>query len=412
MKKFGIFGLVVIAAVAIGLWHSANAVDPHYIGDTVAANRGNLVIDSALEIARGKVAGVTSVSVVGRNIDVDAAAIADIWDGGETGGASLIWLAPTAVRVHTVVSTSATDVTSSLELTLTGQPADTQTVTIGTKPYTFRATLGILDGSVHIDHTNQEGTINNLVAAVNLAAGGGTAYATAMTANSANVIAVKTAADDFTIYTVAATPIAVAETMDNATWAGAGIITIAGTGAQTLRIYGLTSWDTAEVSEDINLRGLSAVTLTNSYVIINKMVVLTNGGTKVNTGIISATAATDATVSARIRVNQGQTQMAIFGIPSTQTAYCTRLHMSMNRAATNASLSDIQFFVNTSPHLQTTQFLAMCPIGLQSVGTTAYEEIKKSYNVIPGPAIIKAQGSSTAADADISAGFDLFLVDN
>jgi len=406
--------LLVATMILAGLWcwsmSDASAVPPHYTGDTVAQNRPNLVVDPSLEMARGMVKGIATVNKFGRNFDIDSATTADIWDKGEVGG-TLIYVAPTAARKHTIKSSDALDVTSGLELTLTGQPTNTNTCTIGTKVYTFLDEVGTADGNVHIG-VNEEGTINNFVNAVNLGAGAGTAYGNLTTANTISVIAVKTAADDFTIYTVASTPIAVAETMDNATWDGGGIITVAGTGARTLRIYGLTSWNTAAVTEDISMQGLSSVSTVNSYVLIHRMKVLTKGGTTVNAGSIDATAATDATISARIRIGQGQTQMAIFGVPSTQTAYMKSFYASCNKTGGAAGLVDITLLVNPEPDVEEKMFLTKHTCGLQTIGSTVVGHHYSLPKVIPGPAIIKMQCSSGTDTMDISAGFDLILVDN
>jgi len=412
MKKFGIAVLLMMVAV-VGIWYSAVAKPPHYIGDTVAQNRPNLVIDPMLEMARGQVAGITTINKFGRNFEIDVST-ADIWDKGEA-GATLIYIAPTVAtgaQPHTIVSDDATDVTSSEELILTGQPANTQTVTIGTKVYTFLAVIAAGDGNVLISGVNPEGTIDNLVAAVNLAAGVGVTYGTGTTANDANVIAVKTAADDCTIYTVAATAIALAETMDNATWTAGAVLTVVGTGAHTLRIYGLKSWDTKQVSEDINMRGLSSVTTANSYVLIHRMKVLTKGATQVNAGAIDATSATDGGISARIRVNQGQTQMAIYGVPSIQTAYIFMVYASVNKTSTNAGLVDLALLVNPEPQTEEKMFLVKHTFGLQTVGTNAYTHRYGIPKKVEGPAIIKMQCLSGTNTQDISAGFDLVLVDN
>ncbi len=69
---------------------------------------------NTLEIAQGNVAGMSGGNKYGRNIEIDASVIADIWDGGHTlanGGTSLIWLAPTAAAVHNIASTSDVDST-------------------------------------------------------------------------------------------------------------------------------------------------------------------------------------------------------------------------------------------------------------------------------------------------------------
>lgn len=65
-------------------------------------------------------------------------------------------------------------------LTLTDQPANTQTVVIGGKTYTFLAELVDADGNVHIGTDTAE-SIDFLIAAITLGAGAGTAYADSMT---------------------------------------------------------------------------------------------------------------------------------------------------------------------------------------------------------------------------------------
>jgi hypothetical protein len=181
--------------------------------------------------------------------------------------------------------------------------------------------------------------------------------------------------------------------------------------ARTLRVYGLTSWDAAEVSEDIVLTGTDAVNTTNSYVIIHRMKVLTHGATKINAGVISATAATDATVTAAIVIGQGQTQMAIYGVPSTQTAYVTNYYGSAIEAAA-ACRGSLELFVNESPNVEEINFLVKHTNGWDTTATNYIQHSFNPYFKIAGPAIIKVQAISSAADTDFSAGFDLILVDN
>lgn len=266
------------------------------------------VRDPQLTIARSLVTGMMSVNKFGRNIEIDSAAIADIWDGGHTvasGGVSLIWVAPTQARIHAIVSTSLND-------------SDTG----GVNPQSD--------------------------------------------------------------------------------------------GARTVRVFGLTDWDTAEVSEDIILDGTTSVNTSNSYVIIHRIRVLTKGNnaTGPNVGVITATAATDATITAQIRAGQGQTQMAIYGIPSTQKAYIGRLYANANKAGGAAGLLDVSLLSNPEPQTEITSFLTKHTFGLQSTGTSALTIPYYSPKVIEGPAIIKVQASSNTNDMDVSAGFDLVVIDN
>jgi len=82
------------------------------IGSGIRGWRSILSSDFLFEVAKGNIPGHTSDNKFGRNIEVDSGVTADVWDGGHTvasGGTSLIWLAPTAARIHTIASTSAND---------------------------------------------------------------------------------------------------------------------------------------------------------------------------------------------------------------------------------------------------------------------------------------------------------------
>ncbi len=184
----------------------------------------------------------------------------------------------------------------------------------------------------------------------------------------------------------------------------------AGVGAQTLRVFGLTDWDTAEVSEDITLNGTTNVPTVNAYVIIHRMRVLTKGATSVNVGNITATAQTDSTITAEIYAGQGQTQMAIYGIPSTQDAYMGSLWAGLNKAT--AGDADIFLRENPEPQDELLNFLIKHTFGVSTTGSSYVSHMFDPFFKIPGPAIIKVQGRGTPINMDVSAGFDLIVKDN
>jgi hypothetical protein len=185
-----------------------------------------------------------------------------------------------------------------------------------------------------------------------------------------------------------------------------------GVGARTIRIYGLTSWTTAETSEDITLDGTTPVNTVNSYVIINRMKVLTSGATSINVGTITATAAVDGTVTALILAGKGQTQQAIFGLPSIQTLYLTTFDFSVHDPGTTAKAVDCFLLVNENPNVQTTNFLVKENGGANTGGTSQYTREFNPYYKIPGPAIVKMQAVSSAADTNCTATFDGYLITN
>jgi len=186
----------------------------------------------------------------------------------------------------------------------------------------------------------------------------------------------------------------------------------AGVGARTIQVYGLTSWSTAETSEVITLDGTTPVNTSNSYVIIHRMKVLTKGATNVNVGVITATAATDGTVTAQINAGEGQTQMAIYGIPSTKTAYMRSFYGTVNKSSGTLATINFCIKVNPEPDAEPINFLTKNTRGVQSTGTSSgIFEFEPPFT-ISGPAIIKVSAEASSNDIEASAGFDLYLEDN
>jgi hypothetical protein len=186
----------------------------------------------------------------------------------------------------------------------------------------------------------------------------------------------------------------------------------AGVGARTVMVYGLTSWSTAEVSETVTLNGTGAVNTSNAYVIIHRMRVVTKGATNVNVGIITATAAVNGTVTAQINAGIGQSEMAIYGIPSTQSFYMTQFYGSINKASGAAATINYRLKVNTEPNAELINFVSKNIRGVQSTGNSDITWPFNPYLRIDGPAIIKIQAIGSAADLDGTAGFDGYLVTN
>ena len=127
-------------------------------------------------------------------------------------------------------------------LTFTAQPANGETVTIGTKVYTFQTVLTNVDGNVFIG-ANLAASISNLAAAITLGAGSGTAYAAATTLNT-QVTATAGATTMVVTAKVAGTSgnsIATTEILANASWGGA---TMSGgnTGARWTRASLNAAW--------------------------------------------------------------------------------------------------------------------------------------------------------------------------
>jgi hypothetical protein len=183
-----------------------------------------------------------------------------------------------------------------------------------------------------------------------------------------------------------------------------------GAGARTIQVYGLTDWDTAETSEVVTMDGTDAVATSGSYVIIHRMKVLTAGSSGPNVGAITATAVSDATVTARIEAGDGQTQMAIYGVPSVQNFYMTRWYVTVNReaGATPVGLEG-RVLVNPEPGDNAATYLTKNVMTANSVGSSIANSVWSPPFVIPGPALIKVRAQATASCRGAS-GFDGLLV--
>ena len=188
-------------------------------------------------------------------------------------------------------------------------------------------------------------------------------------------------------------------------------------GANQIQVYGIGSWDAKEISEVILLDGANDVDTVNQYAVIHRMKGGLTGVNAIvaNLGVITAT--TDdiaANVTAQINIGQGQTQMAIYGIPSVQAFYVTKFYASILRAnlGTTESHADIQLLFNPSGNLSVGGMWLVKHS--TSVGTRAapLQHDFMPYNRFAGPGILKIEATGSANNLDVSAGFDGILVDN
>lgn len=188
----------------------------------------------------------------------------------------------------------------------------------------------------------------------------------------------------------------------------------AGVGAQVVRVFGLETWDDAETFEDVILDGLTPVNTGNSYVIIHRMQVVASGASGPNVGQIEATAAVDGTITAQIGAGNGQTLMAILGIPSIQTAFVTGIYATtLTSAQGQGEFVAIKGRVNPAPDSFPQNFNNAFAFGLGGAASTAQQFIFNPYARIAGPAIFKIQAEGiNGDDIPVAAGFDVIRVDN
>ena len=186
-----------------------------------------------------------------------------------------------------------------------------------------------------------------------------------------------------------------------------------GTGVDTVTVFYLPDWSTKEASEVITGDINAGIAMANAAVIIHRMRVTPQATTtNNNVGIITATAASDGTVTAEINANEGQTQMAIYGVPRGQSFYMSDFYGSINKAQGAAATINTRVVQNPNPDVQTLSYIIKNTRGVQSTGSSSKSWIFDPPFKVTGPSIIKIQGIASAADAEGSGGFNGILKDD
>jgi hypothetical protein len=185
-------------------------------------------------------------------------------------------------------------------------------------------------------------------------------------------------------------------------------------------VFGLEDWDTAETSEDVIMDGTAtggnSVDTVNSYVIIHRMKVLTTGSTGPfsNVGTISAIANSDGTTTAQIAPIKGQTQMAIYGVPSTQKFYMYNFACSIAHSSPGPTIdaAGVIIFQSTDIENNPTVFTFKHTAAVQDNGSTSLDSLFPIPKEFEGPCIIKIAMVALAENSFCDASFDGVLVDN
>ena len=337
-------------------------------GNTVALrvdSDGTLATDSYLDIAKCNLSGTTHINKFGKQL-ITGSGVAN---NDIMGNGSGVYTPPTANRIHQVKSDSIQD-----KGTLIGTYTST---TFGLDKFidsgaTF-ITDGVSVGDVIVNDTNGD---HSLVVSV----------------------------DSETVLTV--------ENWHHSEDSNVGdtfrIGSSNGTGAVFVHIKNGQQKDGTELTEFILMNGTTNVPTVNTYFRITRVHVHGVGTNKTNVGTITLIADTDATTTALISPNTGQTLMAFYHIPYGKTGYLTSLYSSMFRSdKVSDAAADIQLMSNLwgSDGVNTEFSIA--------VGSAGVNKDFKPYKVISqGTDIWIRSINTTDTNSTISAGFDIILVDN
>lgn len=210
--------------------------------------------------------------------------------------------------------------------------------------------------------------------------------------------------------TAAATLEAISTDIDDS---DSGGINPASTGARIITVEGLDgSW--AEVSEDITMDGTTASAATStSFFRVNRVYVKTMGtygGS--NEGTITVRVSGAGSTQAQIEIGKGQTEMAMYSVPTGKTAYINTLWF--NADSTRSVACELYQYTGiddvTTPFVGAKRKLW----GQESVTAgTHLERVIEDRFVIAGPADLVWETTAAAGgSAAVEAGFDLILVTN
>jgi len=189
--------------------------------------------------------------------------------------------------------------------------------------------------------------------------------------------------------------------------------TAAGAGAQEITISGLDE-NFEPASETVaTLGALVSLPTTTTFIRVNRAFVSEAGTYGVNnTGIVTLET-TGAAIVALISAGVGQTQMAIYTIPSGQTGYLARFDV-INEATSTKSVN-VQLWRRERADDVTTPFGPKRLV--QAHDTLVGEKMPDLYQCMPSfpektDVWVSAIRTGGGADPSVSAQFDIILVDN
>lgn len=166
--------------------------------------------------------------------------------------------------------------------------------------------------------------------------------------------------------------------------------TSAGTGARTILLRGISGGNIT--TETVTLNGTNPVNTVNSYTMIDYMKVNTAGSLGYNDGVITASAASDTTITAQINADQtNQTQMAITQVPSGYSLYIYDWDCEMYQS-TATSTADVALYTKEPNGVWLERRISL----LSNTGNSSKEDTFTPPLVIPALSFVKIRCTSVS----------------
>ncbi len=180
-----------------------------------------------------------------------------------------------------------------------------------------------------------------------------------------------------------------------------------GTGARSIRVTGLNG-SHAPITEDVNLNGVTAVALSNTYIGGVRAKLLTSGSGFTNDGTIGIRIASAGATVASMPPGFGQTLGAVYTVPASKTAYLVGWHSSLYKAVTSA-YAEMRLMVYDDTVGWRLEALHELAHGGTSIHARAFSDL-----LIPLPAktSVRVRAKVSVNDTGVSSELMLVLIDN
>ncbi len=342
-------------------------VAPAYAGGTGQQIGFGVSDDFFFDIATGNVPGHSLFAKYGDNPDIDTVdGFEVLWDGGGD------YAPPTIPRIHDVTSTDADDAGTVVS---SGTATGGSLTTLEDTGATF-VSDGVAVGDRILNDSNV--TISSVSAVTS---------ETVLTAVSQMI-------DPDT-----GLPVAANESGD-----AYRIVTDASTGASVLHMNGLDS-SHMPLQEFVVLNGIGTVVTAGTYSHIHRMRVFASASVGAE-GVVTATAQTDATVTAQIINGNNQTLMAVFSCPLNKICYIVKWWGTLSKKQAAVSVMNLR-----GGEVGGMGYILQMR-AVDNGGTSSFNYDYAVPVAIPGGADVWVEANTDTNDTGVSSGFDMILVDN
>ena len=332
-----------------------------------------LVSDYLLEVAKGNIPGENIMNKFGENPEVSTGTDPeDIWDGG-----GIYDFYPSVAQSMEIVSD---DVNDSGVVLSSGTVTTTGALTLIDSSATFIPYTVAVGDLVINDTTNQFGII---------------ASVDSETQVTLNGIMTNGSQEDFS-------------TSPNTVGDSYRISNANDTGAATVSIYGLDeNWESQ--SEIIVLNGQTAVDLTQTFLRINRMVVLTGGTPNGAEGTITCQIDGAGTIAAVIVNGNNQTLMTVYTIPSGRTGFFIEGYVGLSKGVGASSVgANFSWKARSLGGVFNTKGV----MSLNSTGSGWWQYRYAGAPGLPEKTDIVIRCEEVSATVGVVAGMDILLIDN